>query len=41
MPEKKTKEIRDKFAVKSVRDEVFVEGNTFHEYSMAIKSRIL
>ena len=33
--------IRDEFTAKSIRDEVFVEGNTFHEYSTATKSRIL
>jgi hypothetical protein len=33
--------IRDEFTAKSIRDEVFVEGNTFHEYSTATNSRIL
>ena len=41
MPEKKMSRIRDKLAVSSVREETFVEGNTFHEYSTAISSRIL
>jgi len=35
------RKISDEFTVKSIRDEVFVEGNTFHEYSTAINSRIL
>jgi len=41
VPEKKMKRIREEFAAKSIRDEVFVEGNTFHEYSIATRSRIL
>jgi hypothetical protein len=32
---------RDELAASSIREEVFVEGNTFHEYSTAIKSRTL
>jgi len=35
------REISDEFTAKRIRDEVFVEGNTFHEYSTAINSRIL
>ena len=41
MPVKKMKEIRDEFTTKSTRDEVFVEGYTFQEYSTATKSKIL
>ena len=40
-PEKKMRRINDELAAKSTRDEVFVEGNTFHEYSAAANSRIL
>jgi len=35
------RKIINEFAAKSIRDEVFVEGNTFHEYSTTINSRIL
>ena len=41
VPDRKTKRIREELAAKRIRDEVFVEGNTFHEYSTAINSRIL
>jgi hypothetical protein len=33
--------IRDELTASSVRDEVSVEGNMFHEYSTATNSKIL
>ena len=40
-PEKKMRRIRDELTASSIRDEEFVEGNTFHEYSTATNSKIL
>jgi len=40
-PEKNTRRISNELAVRSIRDEMFVEGNTFHEYSTAANSRTL
>ena len=40
-PDRKMRRIRDKLTASSIRDEVFVEGNTFHEYSTATNSNIL
>ena len=33
--------IRTELAARSIRDEMFVEGNTFHEYSIVANNRIL
>lgn len=35
------RKIRAELAARSIRDEIFVEGNTFHEYSIVTNSRIL
>ena len=40
-PERKVRRIRVELAAKSRRDEMFVEGNTFHEYSIVTNNRIL
>ena len=33
--------ISDELTASNIRDEIFVEGNTFHEYSTATSNKIL